>query len=934
MTYLFWSCVLCVQVPVAQRGFPNSQGIGTRSAMRFRLLLLVASALVLVMVNARSESYHRDVSLTQTLVQAEELVSTSSCCQLSSPRAGGATPRLASRAYDPLFDRADEPSGIAVTPDGSTLYLTAHKSHNVFVIDVDTRQVLDCVDPTEGGTIEILVEDIAITPDGRWAVITSSVGRQELQGSYTILDLIDNSIVNTVFFDNGASGQPQPLPDSNTVCIAGDGPPRVYFVDIPTLSTITTIDLHEPTIDLRTFVIGLSPDGNTLYAIGPYGVPDHCRLVSIDTATRTVDQVIEVAIPDVENLSDVVVSPDGTKLYVAHGIAQKVYVLDLLNNGEVLAEIDFDQVVQTIEFSVDGAVAYVGGFCPGGVYAVDTSTYSIMALINPPGSVISDAHALDMAPDGSLLFVAGADADGVFFIDVATSEVVTYINLNPIDVWPQQVALSNDGRWLYTAGVEYSHPGRVYVIDTEMRAVVEHIPIDSPLIASGTDPDFQGFGLSPDGTILYTHGCARSAANPGHLLSLVIDLDTKQVVDAIDLGLIQPDCGDKVVVSIDGDYVYYTQTAEERVVVASVASMQVITEIPLGFWPIDIGLSHDGTTAFVSGGEPRHVAVIDLATNAVIDVIDGTTQDPGWHGMGLAVAPDDSDVWWGAGGLIEIIDAATRTIVGSIELLPLFTAGDRGAATPFGVAYSPDGAKVFVANFDANHLMIFDASTRELLHKIPVGFSPTDIAVSLDSNEIYVLNSQSETISVIDVAAGMVVATISLRELGIPETASIFRVTSTGSVLTDGAFFGSDFRSASADVAEWVPVSEPVEPGDVLELDPNNPGHYRKAREQCSDLVAGVVSSAPGVILGSEPQTPDSGLPAPDRALLALIGIVPVKVTDEGGPIQPGDLLVSSSSPGHAMRWDPGSGKSCDLVGKALEAFDSSTGQIQVLLMR
>jgi hypothetical protein len=61
---------------------------------------------------------------------------------------------------------------------------------------------------------------------------------------------------------------------------------------------------------------------------------------------------------------------------------------------------------------------------------------------------------------------------------------------------------------------------------------------------------------------------------------------------------------------------------------------------------------------------------------------------------------------------------------------------------------------------------------------------------------------------------------------------------------------------------------------------------------------------------------------------------VPVKVTDEGGPIQPGDLLVTSSTPGHAMRWDPESGEPCNFVGKALEPLESGTGVIQVLLMR
>jgi len=159
-------------------------------------------------------------------------------------------------------------------------------------------------------------------------------------------------------------------------------------------------------------------------------------------------------------------------------------------------------------------------------------------------------------------------------------------------------------------------------------------------------------------------------------------------------------------------------------------------------------------------------------------------------------------------------------------------------------------------------------------------------------------------------------------------TAAVFRVDrATGNVLADGAFYGSEFYSGSADVAEWVPVSEEVEPGDVLEIDPENPGHYRKACGPCSHLVAGVVSTEPGLVLGH-------GEDAGGKALLALIGIVPVKVTDEGGPIRPGDLIVVSSTPGYAMRWDPKSGEICGFVGKALEPFEDGTGVIQVLLMR
>jgi hypothetical protein len=168
----------------------------------------------------------------------------------------------------------------------------------------------------------------------------------------------------------------------------------------------------------------------------------------------------------------------------------------------------------------------------------------------------------------------------------------------------------------------------------------------------------------------------------------------------------------------------------------------------------------------------------------------------------------------------------------------------------------------------------------------------------------------------------------------LPDTAAVFRIDNLGNVYSDEAFYGQGFETGSADVAEWVPVSEPVEPGDVLEFDPNRAGHYRKSRGPCSTLVTGVVSTNPGVILGSPLPTDDSRLATEDSALLALLGIVPVKVTDEGGPIKPGDILVSSSTPGYAMRWNPAGGEACGLIGKALEPLDSGTGVIQVLLMR
>ena len=120
-------------------------------------------------------------------------------------------------------------------------------------------------------------------------------------------------------------------------------------------------------------------------------------------------------------------------------------------------------------------------------------------------------------------------------------------------------------------------------------------------------------------------------------------------------------------------------------------------------------------------------------------------------------------------------------------------------------------------------------------------------------------------------------------------------------------------------------MSLPVSPGDVVLLDPANPGSYTPTNSACSERVAGVISTEPGIVLGAN----ESGqLGAP----LALRGIVPVRVTDEGGPILPGDLLVSSSTCGNAMRWTGPIPCPCALVGKALEPMTEEFGIILVLL--
>ena len=79
---------------------------------------------------------------------------------------------------------------------------------------------------------------------------------------------------------------------------------------------------------------------------------------------------------------------------------------------------------------------------------------------------------------------------------------------------------------------------------------------------------------------------------------------------------------------------------------------------------------------------------------------------------------------------------------------------------PFGVAITPDGTKVYVANFDSNNVSVIDAATKSVTAVVNVGQFPFGVAVTPDGTKIYVANFGSNNISVIDIATNKVTATV------------------------------------------------------------------------------------------------------------------------------------------------------------------------------
>jgi hypothetical protein len=118
-----------------------------------------------------------------------------------------------------------------------------------------------------------------------------------------------------------------------------------------------------------------------------------------------------------------------------------------------------------------------------------------------------------------------------------------------------------------------------------------------------------------------------------------------------------------------------------------------------------------------------------------------------------------------------------------------------------------------------------------------------------------------------------------------------------------------------------------VEPGTVMVL--TDGGVLKLSHNPYDKKVAGVISGAgdyrPGLILGRCGS-------AFGRMPLALVGKVYCKVDAQYGPVEVGDLLTTSPTPGHAMRAADPLKAFGAVIGKALRALQSGQGLIPILV--
>lgn len=206
--------------------------------------------------------------------------------------------------------------------------------------------------------------------------------------------------------------------------------------------------------------------------------------------------------------------------------------------------------------------------------------------------------------------------------------------------------------------------------------------------------------------------------------------------------------------------------------------------------------------------------------------------------------------------------------------------------------------------------------------------------------------SQGTGLSAVGQTQGAVIASVGTTGTGLTVQTSgnnlaIFQTVSAGvptnkaRIDTSGkGWFNGGTATSGADFAESVVTQRPAneyEPGDVMVIDVTGTRRFARSAAANSTLVSGVYATKPGVL--ARPGDVAGDLKWTETEVpMAIVGIVPCKVCDEGGAIEPGDLLVTSSTPGHAMK-APANPAAGTLLGKALGRLDGKSGKVEILLL-
>ena len=325
----------------------------------------------------------------------------------------------------------------------------------------------------------------------------------------------------------------------------------------------------------------------------------------IDTRTDTVVTRIDVGnVPH-----QVVVSAALGKLAVSNTADNTVSIIDAAT-FETVATVALDIEPEHMALSPNGAILAVGNFGAG--------TVSLLSLVDNRETARIDGlfkpHNLTFSADGALLYVANLGANHVSVINVAAGALINEIpvadptavaSIESVDTFQGIINVTSIGRLGFAA---HGESDTLAVIDLETQKTIKRIAVG--------DRPWRAFA-SPDGRTMVI-------PNNGDRTVSVVSTETLEVVATL------PGAAGMTGVNFDrdGTTAYVISGGENKLVVLDLVALVKVGEIALPSSPETGVVTPAGDKLYIALSSGDQVAVIDLASRALIATIDGVGSEP------------------------------------------------------------------------------------------------------------------------------------------------------------------------------------------------------------------------------------------------------------------------------------------------------------------
>lgn len=305
---------------------------------------------------------------------------------------------------------AHRPTGVAVTPDGSRVYLTVLDLHPDG-LDFGGVTVVETATDTVTATLDLgrNPRGIAISPDGG-RVYVPSVDPLRGESVLNTIDTATDTVVARVVLGRHTT-------PPTGVALSPDGA-LAYVVTVPgpgrssgalhVVDTATGTVADRIAVGLDPFGITVTPDGRRAYVSisGDDGV-------EVDLSTRTVTR--RLGFPFSSEFRTAVTA-DGARAYVVRTDNTDVFAVDLATL-QAAGSAETTGLTTDVAMAPDGRRAYVtqrqGESAAQNLIAIDTATDRVA---ESPVRWSGDASALAIAPDGTRAYVADHHADQLVVI--------------------------------------------------------------------------------------------------------------------------------------------------------------------------------------------------------------------------------------------------------------------------------------------------------------------------------------------------------------------------------------------------------------------------------------------------------------------------------------------------------------------------------------